>query len=44
VDHRKLGDHFFENIHWDKETLVPVRASLEELGGMEDVIRDLYRQ
>jgi aldehyde:ferredoxin oxidoreductase len=42
VDHRKLADQFFESIGWNKETLVPTRESLEDLGGMEDVIRDLY--
>ena len=42
VDYRKLADQFFENIGWDKETLVPTRESLEELRGMEDVIRDFY--
>jgi hypothetical protein len=43
VDHRKLADHFFESIGWNKETLVPTRESLEDLRGMEDVIRDFYR-
>lgn len=43
VNHRKLAEHFFENIGWEKETLMPTRASLEELGGMDDVIKDLYR-
>jgi hypothetical protein len=27
---------------WDEETLIPTRQSLESLGGMEDVIHDLY--
>jgi aldehyde:ferredoxin oxidoreductase len=43
VNHRRLADQFFEKIDWDKETLVPVRGSLEALGGMEGVIQDLYR-
>ena len=43
LNHRKLADQFFENIGWNKETLVPTRESLEDLGGMDDVIRDLYR-
>ena len=43
VNHRKLADSFFEAVGWDKETLLPNRESLEEQGGMEDVIRDLYR-
>jgi len=42
IDHRKLADQFFESIGWDTKTLVPTRESLEGLGGMEDVIRDLY--
>jgi aldehyde:ferredoxin oxidoreductase len=43
VDHRTLADHFCESIGWNKETLVPTRESLEDLGAMEDVIKDLYR-
>ena len=43
LDHRTMADRFFESIGWDKETLVPTRKSLEDLGGMEDVIKDLYR-
>jgi hypothetical protein len=34
---------FFESMGWDKETAIPTRESLEKLGGMEDVIRNLYR-
>jgi aldehyde:ferredoxin oxidoreductase len=43
VDHKKLAAHFSESMGWDEETLIPTRESLENLGGMEDVIRDLYR-
>jgi len=43
VDHRKLADNFFEHMGWNKETLVPKRESLGELGGLDHVIRDLYR-
>ncbi len=42
VPYRALADYFLEAIDWNKETLVPTRASLEGLGGMEDVVRDLY--
>lgn len=42
VDYRKLADEFFENIGWDKQTLLPTRESLEQIGGMDDVIKDLY--
>ena len=43
LDHRTMADRFFESIGWNIETLVPTRKSLEDLGGMEDVIKDLYR-
>jgi aldehyde:ferredoxin oxidoreductase len=42
VDHEKLADNFFDAAGWDKESLVPTRKSLHDLGGMEDVIRDFY--
>jgi aldehyde:ferredoxin oxidoreductase len=42
IDHRKLADQFSESMGWNRQTLVPTRESLEDLGGMEDVIRDLY--
>jgi aldehyde:ferredoxin oxidoreductase len=42
VDHRRLGSDFSESMGWDKETLVPTRESLENLGGMEGVIRTFY--
>jgi aldehyde:ferredoxin oxidoreductase len=42
VDHEKLGSAFSESMGWNKETTVPTRKSLESLGGMEDVIRDLH--
>jgi aldehyde:ferredoxin oxidoreductase len=43
VDHKKLAYYFSESMGWDEETLVPTRESLEDQGGMEDVIRNLYR-
>jgi aldehyde:ferredoxin oxidoreductase len=43
VDHKRLASHFCNSMGWDEETLVPTRESLESLGGMEHVIRDLYR-
>jgi aldehyde:ferredoxin oxidoreductase len=43
VDHKKLAYHFYENMGWDEETLIPTRKSLEDQGGMEDVIRDFYK-
>jgi aldehyde:ferredoxin oxidoreductase len=43
VDQKKLAEQFLESMGWDEETMLPTRKSLEEQGGMEDVIRDLYR-
>lgn len=43
VDHKKLGANFCKVMDWDEETLIPTRKSLEELGGMDDVIRDFYK-
>ena len=42
VDQNKMATQFLENMGWDEETLIPTRESLENIGGMEDVIRDLY--
>jgi aldehyde:ferredoxin oxidoreductase len=43
VDVKKLGDNFCQSMGWDEETKIPTRESLEKLGEMEDVIKDLYR-
>jgi aldehyde:ferredoxin oxidoreductase len=42
VDHKALAEQFFESMGWDKETMIPTRESLEKLGGLDDVIQDLY--
>ena len=42
VDHKRLGSDFAESMGWYKETLIPTRESLVNLGGMERVIQDLY--
>jgi aldehyde:ferredoxin oxidoreductase len=42
VDHEALGDNFFAALGWDRTTGKPSREALEQLGGMDDVIRDLY--
>ena len=42
VDCDKLAEQFFENMGWDNRSMIPTKESLEELGGMEDVIKDLY--
>lgn len=43
IDHKKLHHNFCEAIQWDEDTFVPSRESLEALGGMEDVIKDLWK-
>jgi aldehyde:ferredoxin oxidoreductase len=43
VNHKKWAYHFSKNMGWDEETMIPTRESLEKLGGMEDVIRDLHK-
>jgi len=43
LDCEKMAHAFLESMGWDEKTLLPTRKSLEEIGGMEDVIRDLYR-
>jgi len=42
VDTEKLADNFFGTLGWDLQTLVPPQSTFEELGGMEEVERDLY--
>jgi len=42
VDNEKLADQFFNAMGWDLKTLVPSKAALENLGGLENVIADLY--
>lgn len=42
VDNEALGDAFFEEIGWDLETGMPVIDKLKQLGGLENVIKDLY--
>lgn len=42
IDCRKLAAGFFEGMGWDKETTIPTRESLKDLGGMDDVMRELY--
>lgn len=41
IDHKKLISNFFRAIDWDEVTGRPSRASLEKIGGMEDVIASL---
>jgi len=42
IDHKTLQSNFCKAIGWDEETWKPSRESLEALGGMDDVITDLY--
>ncbi len=42
IDIKKQISQFCDVIGWDKETLKPTRESLEEIGGLEKVIEDLY--
>ena len=42
VDNEALGDNFFAALGWDRVTGKPARQALEQMGGMEDVIKDLY--
>jgi aldehyde:ferredoxin oxidoreductase len=42
VDNEKLGDNFYGYLGWDIETAMPPKKFLEDLGGLEYVIRDLY--
>jgi aldehyde:ferredoxin oxidoreductase len=42
VDHEALKRNFFAVMEWDETTGNPSRPSLEALGGLDDVVRDLY--
>jgi aldehyde:ferredoxin oxidoreductase len=42
VDVEKQGDNFYRLMGYDIETSVPLKQTLEELGGLEDVLKDLY--
>jgi len=42
IDNEKLADAFFKAMDWDIKTLVPSKAALEGLGGLENVVAELY--
>ncbi len=42
VDNEKLADNFFAALGWDIAEGVPSRDWLERLGGLDNVVRDLY--
>lgn len=37
-----MAENFFNAVGWDVDTLVPIKSSLEDIGGMEEVLADLY--
>jgi aldehyde:ferredoxin oxidoreductase len=43
IDYQKLHQNFCQAIQWDEESFIPSRESLEALGGLEDVIEDLWK-
>jgi aldehyde:ferredoxin oxidoreductase len=42
IDHKTLAKNFFAAMDWEAETGKPSRQSLQALGGMDDVIKDLH--
>ena len=42
LEPEKLADLFFKALDWDTETMKPSKAALEDLGGLDAVIADLY--
>ena len=42
IDHKALARNFFAPMEWDLESGKPSRGMLEALGGMDDVIKELY--
>ncbi|MFA4917192.1 MAG: aldehyde ferredoxin oxidoreductase family protein [Syntrophales bacterium] len=42
IDHKAMARNFFAAMEWDEETGKPSCKSLEELGGMDDVVKDIY--
>ena len=42
VDNELLGDNFYSAMGWDVETGMPSKEFLEEVGGLDCVINDLY--
>jgi aldehyde:ferredoxin oxidoreductase len=42
IDHKALAQNWFAEIGWDPQTGKPSRSTLELLGGMDDVVEDLY--
>jgi aldehyde:ferredoxin oxidoreductase len=42
IDHKTLAKNFFAAMQWDETTGKPGSEMLASLGGLEDVITDLY--
>lgn len=42
VDAKRTAENFFHWVGWDLETGKPSRRMLEMMGGMDDVVQDLY--
>jgi len=42
IENEKLADLFFTAMDWDLKTMAPSKAALEDIGGLENVIADLY--
>ena len=42
IDDKRLGENFFAAMGWDPQTGKPSREALESMGGMADVVKDLY--
>ncbi|NLN07472.1 MAG: hypothetical protein GX167_07630 [Firmicutes bacterium] len=42
IDTEQLAKNFFLKVEWDMVTGKPSLESLQRLGGLDDVIRDLY--
>ena len=36
-----MGESFIKEMGWDDQ-MVPLRETLEKLGGLDEVIRDIY--
>ena len=42
IDNEKMADNFFKAMDFDPQTMIPSKASLVSVGGLENVIADLY--
>ena len=42
IDNEKLADMFFSAMDWDVTTMVPSRTVLEDIGGLDNVVSEIY--